>query len=72
MTLLNLTPEYAFGEYDPGLVIEQPRVVIRKSTITFATTPEQFNATFYIMPETGIFSSVDLPWRRVEKRGPAP
>ncbi len=64
---LNLTPDRAFGEYDPGLLIEQPRVVTANSTITFATTPEQFNATFGGMPEDGmIVSSVSLPWRRVE------
>lgn len=64
---LNLTPEYAFGEYDPQLIISQPRVVIMNSTITFATTPEQFNQTFGGMPEEGmIVSSVQIPWRRVE------
>lgn len=65
--VLNFTPEKAFGEYNPGLVIEQPRVVIKNSTITFATTPEQFSQTFGGTPEVGaIVSSVDLPWRRVE------
>lgn len=65
--ILNLTPEYAFGEYDPQLIISQPRVVIMNSTITFATTPEQFNQTFRGMPEEGmIVSSVQIPWRRVE------
>lgn len=65
--MLNLTPEYAFGEYDPGFVIKQPRLLITNSTITFPTTPEQFNETFGGMPETGlVISSVNLPWRRVE------
>jgi FKBP-type peptidyl-prolyl cis-trans isomerase 2 len=65
--LFNLTPEYAFGEYNPSFLIEQSRILIMNSTITFDTTPEQFNATFLGMPEVGmIVSSVELPWRRVE------
>lgn len=64
---LNLTPEHAFGEYDPGLVIEKPRVETRSSILTFDTTPEQFNATFGDFPVEGmIINSVDLPWRQVE------
>ena len=65
--ILNLTPELAFGEYDITFLFEQPRLLTTDSIITFATTPEQFNATFGGMPEEGmIVSSVDLPWRRVE------